>query len=205
MRVRKTKIVATLGPASREVKVLRQMIRAGLDVARINASHASAESMCGEVEALRQASEKEGKEVGIILDLMGPKLRIGDIKGGEAILRAGQEFILTVKTVSGDSSGVGISDRKLPSLLRPGNTVLLDDGAIRLKVTGVSKTEVKCKEENSGILGAHKGINIPGVKRHIRDMKEQAMQDMELGIKLGVDWMALSFIQSPEDVMRLRA
>ena len=204
MTARKTKIVATLGPASRDLKTLRQMIRAGMDVARINASHASPQSMRQEVQALRQASEKEGKEVAIILDLMGPKLRVGDMKGGGATLKTGQQFILTAKSVMGDSSRAGVGNSRLPSLLCPGNTVLLDDGAIRMKVISVSKTEVKCEVENGGVLGSRKGINIPGIKLGLHAMTAKDLHDMELGIKLGVDWMALSFIQAPEDVVRLR-
>ncbi len=204
MTTRKTKIVGTLGPASRDLKTLRQMIRAGMDVARINASHASPQSMRQEVQALRQASEKEGKVVAIILDLMGPKLRVGDMKGGGATLKTGQQFILTAKSVMGDSSRAGVNNSRLSSLLCPGNTVLLDDGAIRMKVISVSKTEVKCEVENGGVLGSRKGINVPGIKLGLHAMTAKDLHDMELGIKLGVDWMALSFIQAPEDVVRLR-
>ena len=204
MTTRKTKVVATLGPACRDVKTLREMIKAGMDVARINASHANPENIRKEVEALRKASRKEGKEVAVVLDLMGPKLRVGAMKDGGATLKAGQEFTLTAEPVTGDGSRASVNNPELPSLLHRGNTVLLNDGALRLKVIRASKTEVKCKVETGGVLGSRKGINVPGIRLKINALTDKDLHDIELGIEFDVDWIALSFIQSPDDVVQVR-
>jgi pyruvate kinase len=180
------------------------MIRAGLDVARINASHADPDHIRQEVGAIREASDKEGKEIGIILDLMGPKLRVGDMQNGQVAVKKGQEFVLTAEPVLGDAGKAGISNPALPSFLHPGDTVLLDDGAIHLKVLKVTKTEIVCRVENGGVLGSRKGINVPGIRLGIQSPTDKDLRDLELGIKLDVDWLAMSFIQSPDDVMRLK-
>lgn len=201
---KKTKIVATLGPACRDAGTLQKMIEAGMDVARINASHTVSEIIEEEIGALREASRKAGKEVGVVLDLMGPKLRVGDIEGGEAAIADGQEYVLTVRPVVGDGKHASVNFPELPDVLRPGDTVLLDDGALRLRVLSIAGGEVRCGVENGGVLKPHKGVNLPGVRLNVPSLTAKDLADLELGMKLGVDWVALSFVQSSEDVARLR-
>lgn len=202
---RKTKIVATLGPACRDVGTLEAMIAAGMDVARINASHAAADVIRDEVESLREASRRGGREVAVVLDLMGPKVRVGEIAGGSVDLKPGQEIVLTIEPVVGDAGRVGVSSPELPTALHAGDAVLLDDGAIRLQVERVSGGEVRCRVETGGVLASHKGVNLPGVVLATPSLTDKDIADLELGLELGVDWIALSFIQSFRDVARLRS
>lgn len=201
---RKTKIVATLGPACRDEGVLEAMLEAGMDVARVNASHASAETIREEVETLRRTTGRLGREVGIILDLMGPKVRVGEMEGGGAELVAGSEFALVAQPLIGDSSRASVSNADVPAALRPGDTVLLDDGAIRLRVLEAGEGEARCVVEDGGILRSHKGVNLPGIRLDTPSLTQKDIADLELGVELGVDWMALSFVQSSRDVARLR-
>jgi pyruvate kinase len=197
--------MATIGPACRDVETIRSMIEAGMDVARINASHADADTIAAEVEAVREASKGSGKEVGVVLDLMGPKIRVGEIEGGKALLREGQEFTLTACAVPGDGSRVSLSNPDLPSALRPGDTVLLDDGALRLEVRETTAEEIRCRVEVGGVLKPHKGVNIPGVVLDLPSYTEKDLDDLSLAMRSGIDWVALSFVQSPRDVAGLRS
>jgi pyruvate kinase len=200
----KAKIVATLGPACREVETLAMMIAAGMDVARINTSHATHEVMREEVRALREVSSRSGREIGIILDLTGSKLRVGEISGGEAPLAEGQDFVLSAQPQMGNASRAGINRPEIVASLRPGDTVLLDDGAIDLRVTGVDDAEVRTEVVRGGVLRSHKGINVPGVRMDLQTLTGKDLDDLDLGLELGVDWIALSFVQSSRDVARLR-
>jgi pyruvate kinase len=202
---RKTKIMATLGPACREQGIIEAMIEAGMDVARINASHADEETIKEETRAIREASRKVGREVSIVLDLMGPKIRVGDIEDGEIILRDGQEFILTSQVVPGDSVRISVSNPDLPAVLVQGDTVLMDDGALRLKVESTTAVEVKCKVEIGGVLKPHKGINLPGVSLKVPPYTEKDLGDIIFGLESGIDWIALSFVQSSADIKELRS
>jgi pyruvate kinase len=196
--------MATIGPACQEQGMIEAMIEAGMDVARINASHAGEDTISQETRAIRNASKKVGREVSIVLDLMGPKIRIGDIEGGETILRDGQDFILTTQPVSGDNTRVSVSNPDLPAALGPGDTVLMDDGAIRLKVEGTTASEVKCKVEVGGLLQPRKGVNLPGVSLKLPSYTEKDLDDLALGLESGIDWIALSFVQSSADIADLR-
>ncbi|RJP31070.1 MAG: pyruvate kinase [Actinobacteria bacterium] len=200
----KTKIIATLGPACRDAATLERMIEAGMDVARINASHASHEVIRDEVQALREASARAGREVSIVLDLMGPRIRTGDISGGEACLVDGQDFTLSTRRVEGDANVVSVTYAGLPEALGPGDAVLIDDGAIRLRVLDTGGAEVLCRVETGGCLRSRKGINLPGVRLALPPFTPKDLGDLELGLQLGVDWIALSFTRSPGDIARLR-
>jgi pyruvate kinase len=200
----KAKIVATLGPACRGADTLERMIAAGMDVARINASHTSHERMRGEMHALREASRRSGREVSAILDLMGPKIRVGEISGGAVNLEEGEEFTLTTRAVEGDSRRVGVNCPDLPAALRGGDTVLLDDGALRLEVLEASGDEVLCRVKIGGVLHERKGIHIPGVRLNVPALTDKDLSDLEIGLELGIDWLALSFVRSPDDITRLR-
>ena len=201
----KTKIVATLGPACQDIKILEGMIDAGMNVARINASHSDLDVIRSQVRTARRAAANRDKEIGILLDLKGPKIRVGDIEGGRTSLNEGQEFELTTRTVDGNSSRVSISNTEVPEVLDRGNVVLLDDGALRLKVLGTSESGVFCKVETGGVLKSNKGVNLPGAKLNLSSVTEKDLAGLDLGLELEVDWIALSFVRSAEDIRTLRA
>ncbi len=200
----KTKIVATIGPACREVDTLRRMLEAGMDVARINASHTSRQAMHEEVLALREAARLAGREVCVLLDLMGPKLRIGEMAGGEVRLQEGQEFSLLEGDMVGDATRAGVDHPGLDAALRRGDRVLLDDGALRLEVLRAGGGEVRCRVEVGGRLRSRKGLNLPGVQLRLPPLTAKDICDLEAGLQSGMDWVALSFVRSAEDVRHLR-
>ena len=200
----KTKIVATLGPACQDASILEGMVDAGMNVARINASHADLEMIRTQVKAARKAARNRGREIGILLDLKGPKIRVGDILGGGASLSEGQEFQLTTRQVDGDNREVSISNAEVPEALDHGNVVLLDDGALRLKVLETTDTDVLCEVETGGVLKPHKGVNLPGANLSLPSVTEKDLAGLDLGLELGVDWLALSFVRSSEDIRQLR-
>ncbi len=201
----KTKIVVTVGPACREVGMLQAMVEAGMDAARLNAAHADRETIRAEAEAVREASRRAGKEVALILDLQGPKLRVGDLKRGMAILREGELFYLSVHPVPGDERMISVNYPGITQALKPGDSVLLDDGAIELRVEGVEAEGVRCRVTRGGVLRPRKGINLPGVKLPLPCLTEKDLADLETGLEVGVDWLALSFVRSAEDVEHLRS
>ncbi len=200
----KTKIVATVGPACRDADILRRMIEAGMDAARLNASHADHPLLREEVRAVREASRAAGKEVAVILDLQGPKMRIGDFAEGSVRLREGATFRLLSRPVPGDAQGVSIDHAGLYEWVRPGDTVLLDDGAIALQVEERDEREITCRVLKGGILSSRKGLNLPGVRIPLPSLTDKDLADLRLGLELEVDWVALSFVRSAEDVDALR-
>ena len=200
----KTKIIATLGPACREASILESMIEAGMDAARINASHTSHEMMGEEMRILRDASQKAAKEVSVILDLMGSKIRVGEIAGGAASLVRDQEFTLHARDMEGNAQGVSVSYPGLPSVLQKDDIVLLDDGAIKLRVIAKKETEVVCRVETGGSLRSRRGVNLPGKKIALPSFTAKDLADLELGLELGIDWVALSYARSAEDIANLR-
>jgi pyruvate kinase len=201
---RKTKIVATLGPACREKETLESMIAAGMDLARINASHSSRDTMREEIAALREASRHGGREISVILDLMGPKIRIGEIAGGEVFLEDGQEFVLSGIVSDGDASRASVNYPGLPAALQPGDAVFLDDGALQLEVLDISGADVRCRVVSGGRLRSRRGINLPGVRLDLPPLTDKDLSDLEYGLELGIDWVALSFVRSPRDIVSLR-
>jgi len=200
---RRAKIVATIGPACRDLGTMEKMIDAGMDVARLNASHAEADEIAEDVDLLRKAASSRGKELGILLDLMGPKVRVGDMKE-DVELVAGQDFTLTSSNVMGDASRASLTNPDIPDLLDAGDTVLLDDGAIRLRVTDSGAGEVLCKVEEGGLLASQKGVNLPGKKLNLPSLTAKDRDDIELGLELGVDWVALSFVRTRDNVSDLK-
>jgi pyruvate kinase len=202
---KKAKIIATIGPACRDASSMERMIDGGMDVARLNASHAKAEEISTDVRLLREAASRRGREVGILLDLMGPKIRVGEIKGDIVSLVEGQEYTLTSADILGDASRASLTNTRIPSLLEAGDTVLLDDGTIRLEVIESNDIEARCKIEEGGELKSHKGVNLPGKRLDLPSLTDKDRADIELGLELGVDWLALSFVRSKDNVADLRA
>lgn len=202
--MRKTKIVCTIGPASEEVPVLRQLIQQGMNVARLNFSHGSHEEHGNRIRNIRQAAEEEGKIVAVLLDTKGPEIRTRDLKQSEVELKAGETFILTTEDILGDEKKVAVTYSDLPKDVHPGSTILIDDGLIGLNVEDVTDTEVICTITNGGILKNKKGVNIPGMKINLPGITEKDAADIRFGIEQGVDFIAASFVRKPEDVLEIR-
>lgn len=202
--MRKTKIVCTMGPASQDPKVMEALLKAGMNVARINMSHGSHEGHAKVIRDLRKVSARLGVNLAILLDLQGPKIRVGKMTDGKVELKDGAELILTSKTVLGTSKRVSTAYKGLPKDCRPGDPILLDDGKLRLSVVAVHGTEVHTRVEVGGWLKNNKGMNLPGVALSTASVTPKDMVDLRFGLKHGVDYVALSFVRHPEDVLRVK-
>lgn len=201
---RRARIVATIGPATRDREALTEMISAGMDVARINTSHAQPAEIIAEINLLKEVREELRQPVSIMLDLSGPKIRVGELEGGVAILKFGQEFVLTTREIKGDASQAQINIPFFPADLLPGDTVLLDDGAIRLRVDKVKGENAECRVEVGGELKSRKGVSFPGRKLNLPNPTDKDLRNLEIGLQHGADWIALSLVRSADDVRRLR-
>ena len=202
--MRKTKILATIGPASGELETIKKMIAAGLDAARINFSHGTYESHGAIIKTVKQAREMMGKPVPLVLDTKGPEIRTKTLNQPKIYLEQGQEFTLTTEDIEGDSTKVSVTYENLPRDLSVGNRVLIDDGLIEMSVVSKTATEVKCILINSGFLGHKKGINIPDVYVDLPSLSEKDVEDIKFGIKQEVDWIAASFIRSANDIINIK-
>jgi len=202
--LKRTKIVATLGPASRSPEMIRALIEAGVDVFRLNFSHGVPDDHRQSVQMIRQASEALGRTVAILQDLQGPKIRCGRFKEGAVELQAGQKFIITSDPVDGDETRVSSTYRGLPNDVEPGQILLLDDGNIRLKVDEVRVNDIYTTVIIGGRLSNNKGINIPGADLSIPALTDKDIEDLTLGTQLEVDWVAISFVRSRDDLLLAR-
>lgn len=202
--MRKTKIVCTLGPATDSPEMLKALLEAGMDVARLNFSHGSHEEHLQRILRLRQICQETGRQAAIMLDTSGPEIRTGQVAGNTAELKTGQEFTLTSRPVPGDSLQVSISYDQLPASVQPGQTILLDDGLIRLKVLRTSETDIVCQVMNGGALTHRRKVNVPGAALPFPIMSEKDRQDLRFGVDHGVDCIAASFVRSAEDVRTIR-
>jgi pyruvate kinase len=201
----KAKIVATIGPASRDRTTLEKLVASGLNVARLNFSHGSYEDHSEAIRTIRSISRTYNQPVAILLDLQGPKLRVGKLKGGTAVeLKAGDSFCITTEACQGTAELVSTTYPKLATDVQPGDTILLDDGLIRLIVESVKKPTVRCCVKNGGLLKENKGINLPGVGISAPSLTEKDKRDINFGIKNGVDYFALSFVRSADDLEEIK-
>lgn len=198
--LRKTKIVCTIGPASNSPKMIEGLICAGMDVARLNFSHGTREWHKKVINLIREASNKHKKNVAILQDLQGPKIRTGTLKEGKVILKSGNPFILTGRRVAGTSDIVSTTYPSMSKDVKTGDTILLNDGLISLKVNKVSGMDVICKVINGGVLTDHKGINLPGTKIRLPSMTRKDIEDLRFGIEHKVDYAAISFVRTAKDV-----
>ena len=199
---RHSKIVCTIGPVTRTPRMIRKLIDAGMDVARLNFSHGTHEEHAENIAALREAAMLMKKPIAILADLQGPKIRTGALAGGGSVaLRTGQKFVITTAKVLGDSTRVNTTFRPLPHEVKTGDRILLSDGLIELRVERVRGHEVQCHVVNGGILGEHKGINLPGVQLHVPALTEKDRVDLRFALKQGVDYIAVSFVRRAEDVV----
>ena len=202
--MRKTKIVCTLGPSTDREGVLREMIRAGMNVARFNFSHGTHAEHKARLDALKALREELDAPVAAMLDTKGPEVRLKDFAGGRVHLTAGQEFTLTTVQVEGDAHRCSITYGELPGDVKAGDTILLDDGLVRLTVLETSEMEIRCRVENDGDMKNHKGVNVPGVRLNMPYMSQQDRDDLLFGAEQGFDYVAASFVRSAADVRELR-
>jgi pyruvate kinase len=202
MDFRHSKIVCTIGPATRSPRMIDRLFAAGMDVARLNFSHGTHEEHARNFALIRAASGKHEKPVAILADLQGPKIRTGALAGGGPVmLRAGQRFVITTAKVLGDSMRVNTTFAALPREVHRGDRILLSDGLIELRVEHVRGREVICQVVNGGALGEHKGINLPGLKLQVPALTPKDRADLAFALKLGANYIAVSFVRRPEDVL----
>ncbi len=203
--MRRTKIVATLGPATDSEEALRGLIRGGVDVMRLNFSHGSAAEHQARLERVRRLAAEEGRAVAILQDLQGPKIRTGRLVGGGPVqLVEGALLTLTNKPLEGTAERVSTSYPALAEDVKPGDRILVDDGLLELRVAAVAGGEVRTEVVHGGPLGEHKGINLPGVAVSTPALGEKDLHDLALGLQMGVDYIALSFVRQAEDLRGLR-
>ena len=203
--MRRTKIVCTLGPNSSSPDVVGSLIDAGLDVARLNFSHGTHDAHRANYQTVRALAEQKRRNVAVMMDLQGPKIRTGKLAGGGPVeLGDGARFVITTRDVPGDAARVSTTYDHLPLDVKPGDRILLADGAMELRVEDVSGPETVCRVVHGGMLGEHKGINLPGVAVSAPSLTEKDAADLELAVELGADYVALSFVRKPEDVVALR-
>lgn len=202
--MRKTKIVCTLGPATDREGVLRQMLQAGMNVARFNFSHGSYDEHQRRLDQLVTLREELHLPVAAMLDTKGPEVRLKSFQNGPVQLKTGQSFTLTTDDVPGDESRCSITYAQLPQDVKPGDTILLDDGLVRLTVLETTEREIRCRVENDGVMKDKKGVNVPGVSLSMPYMNQRDREDILFGIRQGFDFIAASFVRSAADIREIR-
>jgi pyruvate kinase len=202
---RRAKIVATLGPASNTEPVFRDLVRAGVDVVRLNFSHGTHEEKAALIKMIRKVSREERKPLCILGDLQGPKIRTNKLKGGVPVLLvAGERLTITPRELLGDATIVSTTFKTLAENVEQGSRILLSDGLIELRVHEVNGDDVVCEIINGGMLGEKKGINLPGIPVRVPSLTEKDAEDLEFALKAGVDAIAVSFVRTAEDVRLVR-
>ncbi len=201
--MRRTKIICTLGPASTTEAALTEMLRAGMNVARLNFSHGTHEEHRKTIETFRSVRDKLKLPAAVLLDTKGPEIRLGKVKDG-AVLHDGQPFVFTTADIEGDDSRVSVSYKELPSQVKQGDSLLIDDGRIRLTVDETTDTEIHCIVKNGGPIKTHKGVNVPNVALDMPYISPADEADLLFGIEQDVDFVAASFVRSKEDVIAVR-
>jgi pyruvate kinase len=201
---RRTKIICTIGPATNTPEMVRNLINAGMDVARLNFSHGTYEDHIKVTKIIREVSSEIGKPIAILQDLQGPKIRTGKLKTGPITLIPGQIFTITTENVENTNSLVSTTYKDLAKDLGAGNTLLIDDGLLQLEVLESDGIKLTCKVIHGGLLKDNKGINIPDVKLTTPAMTEKDIQDLEIGLQCDVDYIALSFVREAKDVLELK-
>ncbi|MBV9633637.1 MAG: pyruvate kinase, partial [Methylobacteriaceae bacterium] len=203
-RLRRVKIVATLGPASAQREVVAELFRAGADVFRINMSHATHDGMREQVRMIRSLEEEFQRPIAILADLQGPKLRVGEFDGGAAMLAEGASFVLDSDKAPGDAGRVQLPHPEILRSLEPGDTVLIDDGKVRLRIKEATPERAVTLVEVGGRVSNRKGVNLPDTLIPVSAMTGKDRSDLEAALNEGVDWIAVSFVQRAEDIAEVR-
>ena len=202
--IKRTKIVCTLGPASQSEDVLRELILNGLNVCRFNFSHGSHEEHKGRIDMVKKVREELNKPIAILLDTKGPEIRTGNFADPEVLLEEGSEFTIKMDEALGTKEICTVSYKGLADDVKEGDSILIDDGLVGLRVKSVENGNIKCIVENSGIVKNHKGVNVPGVKINLPAITPKDISDIEFGIEEGIDMIAASFVRKASDVLAIR-
>ncbi|MFC1864220.1 pyruvate kinase [Chloroflexota bacterium] len=202
---RRTKIVCTIGPASGSASVAERLIRSGMNIARLNLSHGTQNVHAQYIQTIRRISQRLGMKVAILIDLPGQKYRTGRIRGGQAILKKGAQVTLTTRDIEGDAALVPVNLPNLPQDVKIGDTVLIDDGAMQLRVIGKNGSEVKCRIIVGGALTERRGLVVPGMRTSVPFITEALREHIVFSIQQKPDYLAISFVSSAEDISSLRA
>ncbi len=203
--MKKTKIVATIGPSTSSKEVLREMILSGLNICRLNFSHGTYDDHLSAVKIIRELNEELHMNVSILADLQGPKIRTNEIENNSVLLEVGKEIKILVEKVVGNAQRFSINYAKLPQEVNPGEKILLDDGKIMLEVVSSDgKTEIICKIIQGGILSSKKGVNFPNTSISLPSLTEKDEKDLQFALDNGADWIALSFVRSANDIIALK-
>ena len=200
----RTKIVCTIGPASRDPAVLRELMLAGMDVARLNFSHGDQSCHGENIEHIRTVAAEVGKPVAILTDLQGPKLRVGKMEGEGVPLVAGQKVVLTTRPVIGHDDEIPVQFADLPREVEPSDRILIDDGLLELRVLSSGDTDITCEVVTGGLLKSNKGMNLPRASHAIPAITEKDRRDLRFVLEHGVDWVALSFVRNSGEVRELK-
>ncbi len=201
---KKTKIIATLGPACSDPAVMERMVREGVNIFRLNFSHGTHEQKAREIRTIKELRQRLGHPIGILADLQGPKLRIGKIKGGTVMLRDGEMIEITNTECEGDEHRVYLSYHQFASDVKPGDAVLIDDGKIKLEVVETNgRDTVRARIVHGGPLSSNKGVNLPHTSISLPSLTEKDLEDARFILEQEVDWIALSFVRKPEDILDL--
>ena len=204
MKRRKTKIICTLGPASESEQMIRELMLAGMNVARLNFSHGTHEEQKGKIELVKKVREELKLPVALLLDTKGPEIRTRDVEGGRIELKKGQSFVLTTEEILGNEGRVSITYPDLVKDVKPGNAILIDDGLIELEVNQVTEKDIYCAVKTGGFVSNKKGINVPGVSLNMPFISEKDYDDIVFGIEEGFDFIAASFTRSGDDILKIR-
>ncbi len=195
-----TKIVCTIGPATSSVKAIKELIRAGMDVARLNFSHGTGEEQIEHIRLVRRVSSQMGREVAILQDLPGPKLRIGNMGNRPVMLNKGATVTLSTEALTGSSDIIPVSFTQLPRIVHEESKIYLADGTVRLRVNSVGQNSVKCEVEMGGFVATGKGINIPRLASKVPALTQKDLELIKIGVENSVDYVAVSFVSTPEDM-----
>lgn len=204
MRLRKTKIICTLGPASESEEVIRELMLAGMNVARLNFSHGTYEEQRGKLERVKKVREELELPVALLLDTKGPEIRTGVLEKGRIELKKGQTFVLTTEEIVGNEGRVSITYKDLVKDVKAGDSILIDDGLIGLRVNKVTDKDIICTVENGGAVSNKKGINVPGVSLNMPFISKKDYEDIVFGIEEGFDYIAASFTRTADDILEIR-
>jgi pyruvate kinase len=199
---RRTKIVCTIGPASSSAAVVDALVAAGMDAARLNFSHGTREEHAGRVRLLREAQERAQRPLALMADLQGPKIRVGDLERPRVLVEG--DVVVVAAEGTGAAGDLPVSPAALTQVLHPGHELLIDDGLVRLRVSEVDDGRARTTVLVGGVVGAHKGVNLPGVPIPVPTLTDKDLSDLQFALELGVDYVALSFVRAAADVHQLR-